>query len=107
MNVAIESENPICIRIKVTRLFKTPKIPPYNDTNGIIKTWNGITIDAIINVNRSLHAFQLFLTITNAVIADKRIVQIVAETVLISELVKDVVKFIFFIASEKFVTINP
>mgnify|MGYP001082015764 CR=1 FL=1 len=106
MNVAIESENPICIRIKVTRLFKTPKIP-YNDTNGIIKTWNGITIDAIINVNRSLHAFQLFLTITNAVIADKRIVPIVAETVMISELVNDVVKFIFFIASEKFVTINP
>ena len=49
----------------------------------------------------------MFLTITNAVIADKRIVPIVAEIVMISELVKDVVKFIFFIASEKFVTINP
>ena len=103
----MESENPMCIRIRVILLFSTPKIPPYKDTRGIISTWNGITIEAIIKENKSPHAFHLLRTITNAVIAESRIVKIVEIVVIIKEFVKDVAKFIFFMASVKLVRINP
>ena len=73
----------------------------------IISTWNGITIDAIIRENRIPHAFHLLRTITNAVIAESIIVRIVETVVIKREFVKDVAKFIFFIASVKLVRINP
>ena len=53
MKVAMEMEKPVCIRIRVMRLFSTPKVPPYRDTRGIINTWKGITMEAIIPANRS------------------------------------------------------
>ena len=51
--------------------------------------------------------FHLLRTITNAVIAASTIVKIVEVVVMISEFVKEVAKFIFFIASVKLVRINP
>lgn len=64
-------------------------------------------MEAIIAENRSPHAFHLLRTITNAVIAASTIVKIVEVVVMISEFVKEVAKFIFFIASVKLVRINP
>ena len=64
-------------------------------------------MEAIIAENSSAHTFQLLRTITKAVIAASTIVKIVEVVVMISEFVKEVAKFIFFIASVKLVRINP
>ena len=108
MNVAMETENPVCIRISVNRLLRMPNIPPYTDTSGTISTWNGITIDAIISANRIEHAFHFPLrTITNDAIAETMIVRIVAHVVMIREFLNTLKKSIFCIASGKFFVVNP
>ena len=56
MKVAMESEKPTCIRISVILWFITLKMPPYRDTIGTIRTWKGITMEAIMAENRRAHA---------------------------------------------------
>ena len=95
------------MRIRVRRLLRTPKVPPYRETSGIISTWKGITMDAIIPENKRVHAFQLFRTITNAAIEENRRVSIVEVTVTISEFLNTTRKFIFSMAFGKFSSVNP
>ena len=56
MNVAIDTEKPTCIRISVSLWFRTPNVPPYTDTRGTMRTWNGMTMEATIAENISAHA---------------------------------------------------
>ena len=107
MKVAMESENPTCMKISVILLFRIGMVAPYRDTSGIISTWNGMTMEAIIPENRSVHAFHLLRTITNAAMDENSMVSTVALTVIISEFLKQLQKFIFLIAFGKFSSVKP
>ena len=108
MNVAMETENPVCIRIRVIRLFRMPKMPPYTDTSGTISTWNGMTMEAIMSANSSEQAFQFWLrTMTKDAMAENRMVSTVAQNVMIAEFLNTFQKSILAIASGKFWSVNP
>ena len=64
-------------------------------------------MDAIISANKIVVAFHLFREITNAAIAETRIVRIVALIVIISEFPNTCQKFIRRIALGKFRSVKP
>ena len=66
-----------------------------------------MTMDAIIIVNSSVHAFHLFRTSTNAHIAESRRVSTVELRVMIREFPNTLQKCIFFIAFGKFFVVKP
>ena len=74
---------------------------------GIISTWKGITIEAIIIPSSAPQAFQLFRTMTKAVMEENKMVSAVEQMVIKAELMNERPKFIFFIASGKFPRVNP
>ena len=78
------------------------------DTSGIMTTWNGMTIEAIIMANRILLTFHLGLrTITYAVIEEKTTRNTVDTMVMKAEFAKEFQKFIFSIALGKFLRVKP
>ena len=87
-------------------LIKDPVTGTGSDGNYFRNIFYGFR-PSVIRENRIPHAFHLLRTITNAVIAESIIVRIVETVVIKKEFVKDVAKFIFFMASVKLVRINP
>ena len=107
MKVAMDTEKPVCSSISVTLWLSTPSMPPYTDTNGTISTWKGMTMDAIMAENSSVHAIHLLRTRTKPAIAEKSMVRTVEQRVITSELANTFQKSIFLMASGKLDTVKP